>query len=182
MVKVCAVGDLHGNVKKVSGAPKNVDMYLLTGDLGKADLARKFCFDNIKRRKSGLSEKEMDSSMSKKLHDEIHNSTLNVLKRFPKSSNVYTLQGNVGIPGSTECKKRDKKHGVKHLSTLDALKKIKNVSLVKNRLRVINGLRVGFLEYFVDTCWVREFKPSDYKKRMKNAKKEAEGFEAFWKN
>jgi Icc-related predicted phosphoesterase len=28
------------------------------------------------------------------------------------------------------------------------------------------------LEYFIDTSWVREFKPSDFKKRMKEAKKE----------
>jgi hypothetical protein len=38
----------------------------------------------------------------------------------------------------------------------------------------IDGLRIGGLEYFIDTSWVNEFKPVDFKKRMEGAKKETE--------
>ena len=54
------------------------------------------------------------------------------------------------------------------------IRKLKNVHIVRNRLRRINGLRVGFLEYFIDTNWVQDFKPGDYKKRLKKAKKETD--------
>jgi Icc-related predicted phosphoesterase len=103
---------------------------------------------------------------------EIHNSTVNVLEYLRKFAPVYTLQGNVGIPGDTRVKEEKEKWGLKLPSTMGAIRKMKNVHLVKNQVRVIDGIRVGFLEYFVDTCWVQNFKPSDYKKSMKEAKKE----------
>jgi len=174
MIKVCAIGDPHGNFQKISKVPKNVDMYLITGDVGKADLARKRAFDNIKRKKEGLAEEEMSPSQSKKIHDEIHYSTLDIFKKLSRYAPVYSIQGNVGISTLSESKKYEKKYGLKHAPTMEVLNKLEKVNLVKNRLRIINGLRVGFLEYFVDTCWVREFKPSDYKRAMKKAKKESD--------
>ncbi len=51
MVKICAIGDPHGDIKKIKAAPKKVNMYLLTGDLGKADLARNIYFENRKRKR-----------------------------------------------------------------------------------------------------------------------------------
>ena len=49
MMKICAIGDPHGELKKIKKVSKDVDFYLVTGDLGKADLARKKCFENIGR-------------------------------------------------------------------------------------------------------------------------------------
>jgi len=54
------------------------------------------------------------------------------------------------------------------------MNRIKDVNIVINNIRNINGLRIGFLEYFIDTCWVKEFKPGDYRKEMKKAKKETD--------
>ncbi len=34
MVKFCAVGDPHGDLKKIGRVSKDVDFYLVTGDLG----------------------------------------------------------------------------------------------------------------------------------------------------
>jgi len=36
---------------------KKADLILLTGDIGKADLARKFSFENVERVKKGLKKK-----------------------------------------------------------------------------------------------------------------------------
>jgi len=116
----------------------------------------------------------MSPSQSKKIHDEIHYSTLDIFKKLSRYAPVYSIQGNVGISTLSESKKYEKKYGLKHAPTMEVLNKLEKVNLVKNRLRIINGLRVGFLEYFVDTCWVREFKPSDYKRAMKKAKKESD--------
>jgi predicted phosphodiesterase len=40
-MKVLVIGDPHGNIEKIKTIPlKRVDLIILTGDLGKADLMR----------------------------------------------------------------------------------------------------------------------------------------------
>ena len=51
-MKILAIGDPHGDIGKVRKIPfREVDLILLTGDLGKADLVRKRAFENIDRKK-----------------------------------------------------------------------------------------------------------------------------------
>jgi|TARA_Y100000310_G_scaffold335720_1_gene418483 Icc-related predicted phosphoesterase len=154
-MKIVIVGDPHGSDKVKKVPLKGADLILCTGDLGKADLAREFYFKNLERAKEGLPKKEPTKSEDKKMGDEIHNSSKFVLKYLSKFAPVYTIGGNV---------------------RLDYVKvnKMKNISFVKNTVRTIHGLRIGFLEYFVDTNWVQDFKPSDYSKKLKSAKKETE--------
>jgi Icc-related predicted phosphoesterase len=99
---------------------------------------------------------------------------MDILKYLSKFAPVYTIEGNVTIFTDFEAKKDSKKWKTKFPSTIKEIKKLGNVHLVKNRLRVLNGIKIGFLEYFIDTCWMREFKPSNYRKRMKKAKKETD--------
>lgn len=174
-MKILAIGDPHGNLPKLKRIPiKGVDLIFLTGDIGKADLARKRFFENIEREKKGLKELEYGSKYRKAVHMEIHKSTLGVLKYLSKFAPVYTIQGNVGIPTLSRVKKDNKKYGLNLSSTRKEMDLMKKVKLVKNRLRILKELRIGFLEYFIDTCWVKEFKPSDYRKSMKKAKKETD--------
>jgi Icc-related predicted phosphoesterase len=169
MTRVLVVGDLHGKIPK--GIPtKDLDLILLTGDLGKADLARKRFFENLKRKNEGLEELEEDNKFKRKVHQEIHESTIKVLRYFSKYAPVYTLQGNVRIATDSDVKEAYEKGGLRLVSTSRLLSNMKGATVVKNRLRVFGNLRVGFLEYFTDTSWVREFKPSGYKKSMKKAK------------
>ena len=174
-MKILIIGDPHGNLSRLRRIPKKeIDLILVTGDIGKADLARKGFYENSERLKKGLEELEYDSKYRKAVHMEIHNSTLGILKYLSKFTPVYTIQGNVAIFTDFEAKEDSKKWRTKFPSTIKEIKKLGNVHLVKNRLRIINGLRIGFLEYFVDTCWVREFKPSYYRRNMKKAKKETD--------
>ena len=56
-MKLCAIGDPHGSLDKIKQVPlSDVDLILLTGDLGSANLMRKMAFDNIERKKQGLDE------------------------------------------------------------------------------------------------------------------------------
>ncbi len=173
-MKICAIGDPHGNLKKIKKVSRNVDFYLVTGDLGKADLARKIHFENIKRKKKGLAEVEVGFKENKKIHDEVHFSTVGILKHLAKSAPTYSLQGNVGITTVRQAKERTKKEVFVHIATRKIIDESPKMHIVKNVIRNINGVRVGFLEYFVDVCWVREFKPGDYRKRLKKAKKESD--------
>jgi Icc-related predicted phosphoesterase len=159
--------------KKTRNIPKNVDLILITGDLGKADLARKISFENSERRKKGLPKRELTKSEAKKIRKEIHDSTLDILKYYSKYAPVYTLEGNVGIINKSQLKKDKIKYGINLPYTLGIVNGMKNVYLVKNQVRNLNRLRIGFLEYFVDNCWIKEFGEED-KQRIKNAKKETE--------
>ncbi len=174
-MKILIIGDPHGELSKLRRIPKKgIDLILLTGDIGKADLARKRSFENFEREKKGLKELEYDSKYRKAVHMEIHNSTLRILKYLSKFAPVYSIQGNVGIPTLSCVKEDNKKYGLNLSSTRKEVDLMKKIKLVKNRLRILKGLRIGFLEYFTDTCWVREFKPSYYRRNMKKAKKETD--------
>ncbi len=177
-MKILVIGDPHGILpKNLTGIvnKEKPEFIICTGDLGKATLARKRFFDNIKRKQKGLPELENNKIHVKSVHSEVHSSTLDVLNKLSHfKKEIYTLQGNVGIPskGNKKIKREEEKFNLKLPRTLEHIKKMKKINLVKNRLRLINGLRVGFLEHFTDTSWVKEFKPSDYKEKMKSAKKE----------
>lgn len=178
-MRILAIGDPHGNLEKIKQIPiKDTDLILLTGDIGKADLARKRYFENVVRGKQGLNELKENANHIKRMNMEIHNSTVNILKFLSKHAPVYSIQGNVGIITDSQVKIDYKKWKIKLDSTADVIEDLGNVSLVKNRLRVINDLRVGFLEYFVDTCWVdefrREFNSKDYKKMMSKARRQTD--------
>jgi len=174
MVKICAIGDPHGDLGKIRKVARDVDFYLVTGDLGKVDLARKIHFDNLEREKKGLPEKEIGIKEKKSIHDEIHFSTLGVLKTLSRHAPVYSLQGNVGITTFAEARKRSEEDGFENLATRKIIDDDARTHIVKNVVRRIGGLRIGFLEYFVDECWVREFKPGDYKKKLASARKASE--------
>jgi len=176
-MKILAIGDPHGDLEKIKKIPLNgINLILTTGDLGKADFARKRFFENIERKKKGLKELKYDGKAAKIAYTEISDSTLNILKYLSKFSQIYSILGNVGndMIKDSEVKKDEKKYKVKLPYMGRELKKIKNFHIVINRLRNLEKLRIGFLEYFIDTSWVKEFKPSNYKKSMKKAKKETE--------
>lgn len=172
-MRILAIGDPHGS-KKIREMPlRDADLILLTGDIGKADLARKFAFDNISRKKQGLPKLKLNASQARAMHLEIHRSTLDVFRYLSRHAPVYSIQGNVGIPGRADVREDWEKHRIKTPSTADILSRMRNVYLVKNSLRVINGLRVGFLEYFKDVNWVRDFKPVDYSDQLRKARGES---------
>ncbi len=156
-MKILVIGDPHGSEKicKLEKELEKADLVLLTGDVGKADLARKFAFENFERVKKGLKKKKPTKREQKLIEKEIYGSTIHLLKYLSKFAPVYTIQGNVGMEYSK-------------------VNKMRNVHLVKNRVRNINGLRVGFLEYFVDTNWVQDFRPGDYMKSLKKAKRQTD--------
>ncbi len=176
VMRILAIGDPHGNLKKIRKISllKGIGLILLTGDLGAANLARKISFENVERKKKGLPELKEDARQQKAMHMEIHNSTIRVLKYLSKYALVYFIEGNVGIATSGEVREKKEKWGIKIPYTMGLISKMKNVHLVKNRLRLIDNLRIGFLDYFIDSSWVRDFKPFDFKKKMAKARKESD--------
>ena len=172
-MKILTIGDPHGDLEKIKKIPMNgIELILLTGDLGKADLARKRFFENIERKKNGLKELKYDAELSKKVAKQIYDSTIKILKYLTKYAPVYSITGNVWMSDEW-ARKDEKKFDIKLPHLHEDFKKIKNFNLVKNRIRNIKGLKIGFLEYFVDNCWIKEFEEKD-KKAIRRAKKQTE--------
>ena len=171
-MKILAIGDPHGKIPKK--LPKDIDLTLVTGDIGKADLARKRAFENKAREDKGLPELKETPEEMKKIHYEINDSTVRLLKKLGRVSPVFTIQGNVGIPSRSHVRKAEEKYGLKLPCTREVIVAMPGINIVKNRLRVLQGLRVGFLEYFIDTSWVREFHPANYREKLKDAKEDTE--------
>jgi Icc-related predicted phosphoesterase len=173
-MKICAIGDPHGDLEKIKKIPlKDVDLILLTGDLGKADLARKMSFDNIKRVKEGLKEIKYTGNQRKKASMESYDSTIKIINYLRKFAPVYTIFGNVEI-NNYKTRLRSKQYKIKLPFLANDLNSLKNVRVINNRLANFEGIKIGGLEYFIDTCWVKEFKPSNFEKNFKIAKKDSE--------
>ncbi len=179
-MRILVVGDPHGKLPK-SLPKKNIDLILVTGDLGKADLAREIFIKNLNRKKEGLKEIEYTPSLTKKVWVKIHNSTLNVLKKLTKIAPTYSLLGNVGASTDYELKQESIKFGVKLPLIRKSMNSIKNFYLVRNRIRRINGLKIGFLDYFLDVSWAKEFEPKD-SSLLKRARKKADKAKKILRN
>lgn len=171
-MRVLAIGDPHGDLAKIKQIPlSDVDLILLTGDLGNANLMRKMAFQNIQRQKEGLAMKDFSSTQKKKAFMEAYNSSIKVVRYLARFAPVYTIYGNVES-SNKETRKYSKEIGLSLPRLTDDLHKIKGVRVINDTLITFRGVRIGGLQYFVDTNWVIDFKPRDYRKRMSEAKKE----------
>jgi len=183
-MKILAVGDPHGDLKKIKKISiKEADLILITGDVGKADLVRERFFENVKRENKGLEKLEYEGKFNKEVHKEIYDSSINIWKHFSKIAPTYSILGNVGMNMVYDfhIRKEEKKYGIKLPSLRQEINKIKNFYFVRNVVRNIKGLRMGFLEYFDDVCWYKEYKNKD-KKKIKKAKKETTKAKRILKN
>ncbi len=173
-MKILAIGDPHGGLNKSRKIPLNeADLILLTGDLGSANLARNMAFENIERNKQGLPEIEYSSMQRKRAFMEIYNSSISLVKHLARYAPVFWISGNVE-QNNAETRKQSKEIGIRLPLSYDAINRIKGVRLINNRLANFNGIRIGGLEYFTDSSWVREFRPEDYSDRLEQARKESE--------
>ena len=77
-MKICVIGDPHGAFNIIKKIPLNgVDLILITGDLGSANLMRNMAFKNIEREKKGLPEIKY---AWKKAFMEAYNSSIKIVK------------------------------------------------------------------------------------------------------
>lgn len=170
-MKILAIGDPHGALDKIKKISiKDIDLILITGDMGSADEARKFCFNNYNRVEKGLPKIELTNSLRKKFYMEIYKSSMKILRYLSKKAPVYFIYGNAEYYTS-DIRKLSKKIGEELPFVTKDLKKIKGVRVINNRVVNFKEVKIGGLEYFVDNCWIDEFKVKD-KKKIKEAKKD----------
>lgn len=171
-MRIIAIGDPHGNLAGLKKVPlKGADAIIMTGDIGSSDLARKMAFERIE--KKGVETAEPSKPEMKQSYMEIYHSSKKVMQYLASKAPTYSISGNIEF-NRWRVKRFYGQHGISIPVQSDSINAIKGAELVNNRVRRICGLRIGFLEYFIDTCWVKEFRPMDYKGRMKLAKKETD--------
>ena len=146
-------------------------MILLTGDLGNAELMREQAFANIERAKKGLPKIEYSLAQSKRAFMQAHNSGLAVVRYLSKRAPVFTIYGNVESDNS-ETRDFSEEIGTKLPFFTNEIKSMKNASVINNCLRNFNGIRIGGLRYFVDSSWIRDFRPENYSERLAAARTE----------
>lgn len=172
-MKILVFGCPHGS-ERIKKAPlKGVDLILIAGDIGKADLMRKRVFKNIERKKKDLPEIEYTSQQEKKAFMEAYNSTIKIVGHLSKFAPVFIIYGNVESSNS-ETRKISSEIGLKLPFLTDKLNSMKNVRVINNKLVKFKDLKIGGLDYFTDTSWVIEFKPEDYIERLRIAKKKTD--------
>jgi Icc-related predicted phosphoesterase len=173
-MKILAIGDPHGNLEKIKKIPiEDIDLILLVGDLGKADLARKRFFENLKRKEKGLPELKVTNQYRKREYLETYTSAIQVGKYLSKIAPVYTIFGNADN-SNQEVRKKSKKLKLDLPFLYNDLNSIPRFQVINNRIVNVSGVKIGGLEYFIDTSWVKDFKPVEYEKRLKEAKRETE--------
>lgn len=171
-MKFAVIGDPHGKVvakSKIHG----VDFILITGDLGKADLARQRFFENIEREKQGLKKLKPEKSFEKDCYLEIYDSALEVVSHYAEVAPVFVVFGNADLHDD-EVRKTNEKFGLRLPYFVRDLRRISNMNILNNRFTNFNGVRIGGLEYFVDTSWVREFRPAKYSERLAKAQRQTQ--------
>lgn len=180
-MKICVIGDPHGNVEELKKIPlKGVDLILLTGDLGRSDLLRKVAFREEKKNKT---KEDIKKENKEEIHAilEAYKTTMRVINYLRKFAPIITIYGNVEIPNNV-IRQISKRLNYPLPLLLNELKKFENVRVLNNKIANVNGIRIGGLQYFVEEAWVREFKPKNYKERLKHAKKETQKAKKVLKN
>jgi len=141
---------------------------------------RKIAFENIKRKKQGLKKKEYSPKKRKRAFMEAYTSTIKIIKYLTKIAPVYIIFGNVEISNS-ETKKMSKEIELPLPFLTNDLKNIKKVKIINNKIANHQGIKIGGLNYFIDTNWIKDFKPSDFKEKLIKAKKETKKAQSILK-
>ena len=172
-MKILAISDPHGEFEKVKAFPvKDVDLILIAGDLGSANLMREIAFEDVEREKKGLPKKEISPTQRKKIFMEAYDSTIKIVKYLSKHAPVYIVYGNVESTNQ-DTRKESKEIGLPLPFLTDTLNEMEGVKVINNKVVTFNGIKIGGLQYFVDTNWVRDFKPKNYAIQLNKAKRDA---------
>jgi len=165
-MKILCIGDPHGDVEELEKINySGVDLILVTGDLSRAEIARRRYFKRVEG--SG----EISDSDKIKSFDEIYNSLFEVLNYLNKNAPVYFIFGDFDY-SKEYLEERYGGLDIDFLDIISEIKKIENVHIFQDKKMEIEGIKIASIERFTDTNWVRDFKPKNFEEQIKNAEEE----------
>ncbi len=171
-MKIAAIGDPHGDLEKTGCIPfKDIDLVLMTGDLGRADILRKLAFQYIGSvgRRSLKGSPQAEEFRQAFLNS--YNTAIKLVAHIAGHCPVFTVTGNADI-SNYDTRKFSRMFGIELPFLYDRLVTLDNVRLIDNRLAVFRGVRIGGIKYFTDISWAEEFELAGIEKIRQRALRE----------
>jgi len=183
-MKFLIIGDPHGseNIFKIpEKILKEVDGIIVPGDLGKADLLRKYFFkysvkgiDWKKELPDRLTKKDLEKAQSEPVL-----SCEKILKYLTKFSKVILTYGNIEpYSGENITRERNRKHGINIPLYSAVFEKLSNLEILNFRKKEVGGVKFAGVPYYMDTEWALEFTPENSKNRC-DAQEQTPKVESF---
>ncbi len=167
-MKILAIGDPHGNIEELKKIDySGVDLILVPGDLSRADIARRLYFKRVEGNEDISDEDKVKS------FEEIHDSLFEVLNFLGKKAPVYFLFGDFDY-SKENMEDRYSDLDIDLPDIISEIDKVDNVHPLRDKKIEIGGIVIGGVERFIDTNWVRDFKPNDFDNKMKEAREETD--------
>jgi Icc-related predicted phosphoesterase len=156
-MKIAVIGDPHGDLEKIQRIPlEGVDLVLLTGDLGRADILRKIAFKYIGDSRRRFKQGSPESQAFQQAFLDSYDTAVKLVRHLARNCPVFTVTGNADLT-NYDIRKFSMQFGVGLPFLYDALKEIGNVRIIDNRLALFRGLRIAGIKYFTDISWAEEF-------------------------
>jgi len=167
-MKILALGDPHGSEKIFDIPLDGIDYVLIAGDIGKADLLRKYFFQyNIKEKvdwKLKVTKEQMAEAYSETIE-----TTEKVLSYFDsKGVKTFWVYGNV--EKGTDEDIIDNGLNIKKLSDLE----FDNVQLINYGKIDLDGVSLVGIPYFREVEWLKDFQPENQEEIKQAEQKDKE--------
>ncbi len=173
-MRIAAIGDPHGNLKGIRSIPLNdVDLALLTGDLGRTDILRRQALDYLAISQPTPGETKAHAEGFRQAFLRTYETALEIVRYLAGYCPVLIVRGNADLSGH-DTRKFARTFNVELPFLYSALLTVKGVRLIDNRVAVTNGLRIGGIKYFTDLSWAKEFELSGIEKIRKIAAKDTQ--------
>jgi Icc-related predicted phosphoesterase len=171
-MKLAVIGDPHGDLEKIQRIPLDgVDLVLLTGDLGRADILRKIAFKYIGDSHRRFMQGSPESEAFRQAFLDSYTTAVKLVRHIAEYSQVFTVTGNADLT-NYDIRKFSAQFGVELPLLYNTLKEMGNVRIIDNCLARYNGLRIGGVKYFTDISWAEEFELAGIPKIRERALRE----------
>ncbi len=173
-MKLAVIGDPHGDLEKIEHIQLDgVDLVLMTGDLGRADIFRKIAFKYLGSSQRRFVRGSPESEEFQQAFLDYYKTAVKLVRHTAAHSQVFTVTGNADL-ANYDIRKYSSQFGIELPLLYDALKEIRNVRIIDNRLALFRGVRIGGIKYFTDISWAEEFELASIAKIRERALRETE--------
>jgi Icc-related predicted phosphoesterase len=156
-MRIAAIGDPHGDLDKIERIPLDqIDLVLMTGDLGRADILRKMALRFLAEAEKGALRGSPQAEEFRQAFLSSYNTAVKLVEHIAGLCPVFTVTGNADITNS-DTRKFSRQFGIELPLLYDRLMATGNVRIIDNRLAVFRGVRIGGIRYFTDISWAEEF-------------------------
>jgi Icc-related predicted phosphoesterase len=171
-MKLAVIGDPHGDLEKIERIPlDSVDLVLMTGDLGRADIFRKIAFKYLGSSQHRFVTGSPESGEFQQAFLDYYKTAVKLVRHIAAHSQVFTITGNADLT-NYDIRKYSLQFSIELPLLYNTLKEMENVRLIDNRLALFGGIRIGGIKYFTDISWAEEFELASIAKIRERALRE----------